>query len=78
MRRAQFLGHDDEGRAVFWDLEYHSDAPTTRDVHTGRPSWNSPDVFRLSPAMARHHYGQNYTHRGHEAHRGNDTPTRNR
>jgi hypothetical protein len=65
MRRVRFSGHDDEGRAVFWDLEYAPDAPTTRDLATGQPSWTSPYAFRLSPAMARYHDGNDYARRGH-------------
>lgn len=66
MRRVEFLGHDDEGQAVFRDCEYPSDAPRTTDGK-GNSTWDSPDVFRMSPEMAREHYGSDYTRRGDEA-----------
>ena len=70
------MGHDEDGQAVFWDLEYPSGAPTTRDLATGKPTWDSPDVFRMSPAMARYHYGNDYALRGRDA--APNTPTRER
>jgi hypothetical protein len=59
MRRVEFLGHDDEGNAVFRDCEYPSDGPRTTDGK-GSSTWDSPDVFRMSKEMAREHYGSDY------------------
>jgi hypothetical protein len=67
MRNVRFLGHDESGQAVFHDLEYPSDAPRTVDMKTGEPTQNSPNVFRMSPEMARHRYGDDYERRGRDA-----------
>jgi hypothetical protein len=64
MRKVKFLGHDEEGRAVFQDCEYPSDAPQTVDLTTHKPAWSSPNAFRLQPETAREHYGNDYVKLG--------------
>jgi hypothetical protein len=66
MRRVEFLGHDETGKAVFRDCEYPSDAPRIADLSTRNSAWTSPDVFRMEPKQASHHYGDDYTRQGHE------------
>ena len=64
LRNIEFLGHDEQGKAVFWDHDYPSGAPRTIDLTTHKAAWTSPDVFRVSKAHARLHFGEDYAELG--------------